>query len=91
MYRRARKRRRAVGQVAPLLEAAQAQLAYLQEVEWNLEANLGADANAEALREIQVCSPASVHRCDYSSGGRSSLAHSRAVCCLAHACNQLIC
>ena len=46
-----------MGQVAPLLEAAQAQLAYLQEVEWNLEANLGADANTEALREIQVCSP----------------------------------
>ena len=45
-----------MGQVAPLLEAAQVQLAYLQEVEWNLEANLGADANAEALREIQVCS-----------------------------------
>ena len=46
-----------MGQVAPLLEAAQAQLAYLQEVEWNLEANLGADANTEALREIQVCLP----------------------------------
>ena len=46
-----------MGQVAPLLEAAQAQLAYVQEVEWNLEANLGADANAEALREIQVSSP----------------------------------
>ena len=56
LYRRARKRRRAVGQVAPLLEAARAQLAYLQEVEWNLEANLGADANTAALREIQVCS-----------------------------------
>ena len=55
LYARARKQRRAVAQVAPLVEDAQAQVEYLQEVELMLQQLNGEDSvDAESLRQTEA-------------------------------------
>jgi predicted ribosome quality control (RQC) complex YloA/Tae2 family protein len=55
-YKKARKQRRAVDQVAPLLEEARQQLEYLQDTEWMVEQLEGNDVveDVAALRETEA-------------------------------------
>lgn len=57
LYKRARKLRRAVDAVQPLLEAAQQETLYLEEVESSLStlARYSEPEDYRALQEVQVC------------------------------------
>lgn len=56
LYKKARKLRKAVSAVEPLLEACVAELAYLEELEASVSglAEFQEDADLEALRQVQV-------------------------------------